>query len=333
MKKVVVIGGGTGSFVVLSGLKKFPVDLTAVVTVADSGGSTGRLRDEFGYLPPGDFRMALVALGSDEDEDQILRKLFLYRFSQGEDGLRGHNFGNLFLTALTDILGTEERALAYASKILRVKGRVLPVTNELVTLVASYEDGSVLRGETYIDEPPEDHDCEQRIEDLWIEPEAVCVPSVTRAILEADMIVIGPGDLYTSLLANLAVKGVSEAIRKSSAHLVYIINLMTKHGQTTGFKASDHIEAIKSFLKQYPDLVLIDDKTFPKEILDLYIEEKGFRVDDDLPEKDTRFSIIRQDLSSDVVFRNSPGDDLKRSLIRHDADKVAWELMKILKPF
>ncbi len=333
MKKVVVIGGGTGSFVALSGLKKFPVDLTAIVTVADSGGSTGRLRDEFGYLPPGDFRMALVALASDGDEDQVLRKLFLHRFSQGEAGLKGHNFGNLFLTALTDILGSEEKAINYASRILRVKGRVLPVTTESVSLVASYEDGSVLKGETFIDEPPASHDCTQRIKDLWLDPEAVCIPTVTRVLLEADMIVFGPGDVYTSVLANLVVKGVPEAIRKSQAQIIYVVNLMTKYGQTTEYKASDHVEAIKKYLGQYPDLVLVDNKEFPEDILDLYLEEKGFRVEDDLGDGGGNFRVIRQDLSSDMVFQKSPSDKLRRSLIRHDADKLAWELMKILKPF
>lgn len=331
MKKVVVIGGGTGSFTVLSGLKKFPLDLTAIVTVADSGGSTGRLRDEFGYLPPGDFRMALVALSQEAEDEQVLRRLFLYRFAQGEDGLKGHNFGNLFLTVLTDILGSEESALEYASKILRVKGRVLPVTTEDVCLMASYSDGSVLQGETYIDEPPLEHDNSQKITDLWLEPEAVCTPQVTQTLLTADLIILGPGDLYTSILANVIVKGVSQAIRKSSAKIAYIVNLMTKFGQTTGFTAKDHVDELAKYVGRYPDLVVVNDSPFPKEVLDLYAEEEEFPVVDNL--QNDSYEVLREDIVADQLSEKSSSDKLKRSLIRHDSDKLAWELMKYLKPF
>jgi len=331
MKKVVVIGGGTGTFTVLSGLKNFPVDLTAIVTVADSGGSTGRLRDQFGILPPGDFRMALVALSPDDDDQQVLRQLFLYRFSQGEEGLKGHNFGNLFLTALTDILGSEEKALAYASKILRIKGRVLPVTTESVSLVAQYENGEILKGETYIDEPAEIHDCSQKIKELWLEPEAVCSPSVTDALLEADLIILGPGDLYTSILANVVVKGVSTALQKTEAKLAYVVNLMTRYGQTTDFTAKDHVEELEKYIGRDPDLVLVDNTKYPQEVLDLYKEEKGQPVIDDLD--DSRFMVLREHFASDLVSEKPKGDNLKRSLIRHDPDKLAWELMKYLKPF
>jgi uncharacterized cofD-like protein len=329
MKKVVVIGGGTGTHTVLSGLKKFPVDLTAIVTVADSGGSTGRLRDEFGYLPPGDFRMALVALSEDFSEEQVLRKLFLYRFSQGE-GLKGHNFGNLFLTALNDILGSERKALKYASQILRVKGEVLPVTTEDVQLVATYSDGSLLRGETYIDEPPEDHDCSQRITELWLEPESSCIPEVTRAILDADMIILGPGDLYTSILANIVVKGVSQAIQKSSGQLIYILNLMTKYGQTTNLSAEGHVDELIKYLEREPDLIFVDNSKYPDEVLKLYEEEYEFPVKDDLTDS---YNVLRENFIADGVFSKSSSDKLKRSLIRHDSDKLAWELMKVLKPF
>lgn len=331
MKKVVVIGGGTGTFTVLSGLKKFPVELSAIVTVADSGGSTGRLRDEFGYLPPGDFRMALVALAEESEDEQILRKLFLYRFSQGEPGLKGHNFGNLFLTALADILGDEEKALGYASKILRVQGAVLPVTTKDISLVASYSDGSVLHGETHIDEPPKGHDLSVRISKLWLEPEAVCTPQVTRTLLEADMIILGPGDLYTSVLANVIVGGVAKAIQKSQAHLVYILNLMTKQGQTSGLTGSAHVEELAKYLGVYPDLVLVDNSAYPQEALAAYAKEQEFPVKDDF---DTdSFQVIRENLIADEVFSKKSGDTLKRSLIRHDSDKLAWELMKYLKPF
>ncbi len=330
MKKVVVIGGGTGTFTVLSGLKKFPLDLTAIVTVADSGGSTGKLRDEFGYLPPGDFRMALVAL-SDENDQQVLRKLFLYRFSQGNEGLKGHNFGNLFLTALTDVLGSEKLALDYASRILRVEGRVLPVTNKNIQLVASYENGSELMGEANIDEPPSTHDCSSKISDLWLEPSATCSPDVTEEIMSADMIILGPGDLYTSILANIIVDGVAAAIKKSSAKLVYIMNLMTKYGQTTDFSAGDHVDELSKYLKCFPDLVIMNDSPFPEEVLRFYEEENEFPVEDDLDGHS--YELLRGNFMAETVFQKDSSDKLKRSLIRHDTDKLAWELMKILKPF
>src|SRR3989344_7509047 len=171
-KKVVVIGGGTGTYTVLSGLKKYPpdfFDLTAIVTVADSGGSTGWLRDEFGYLPVGDFRMALVALADDNETSAVLRNLFLYRFNKGT-GLNGHNFGNLFLVAMTDIAGSEEGAIALASRVLRIRGKVLPVSREKLTLVAAYENGATTRGEAHIDEPDETHDGALRIKNLSVEP-------------------------------------------------------------------------------------------------------------------------------------------------------------------
>lgn len=331
MKKVVVIGGGTGTFATLSGLKKFPVDLTAIVTVADNGGSTGRLRDQFGILPPGDFRMALVALSPEDDDQQVLRQLFLYRFSQGEEGLKGHNFGNLFLTALTDILGSEEKALAYASKILRIKGRVLPVSTQPLNLVAQYENGEILRGESSIDDPPETHDPHQKIKELWLEPNAVCSPLVTDAILSADLIVLGPGDLYTSILPNLLVKGVSAALQKTSAKAAFVINLMTKLGQTANFTAKDFVNEVEKYMQRLPDLVLVDSKKYPQEILELYEAEGGSPVVDDL--KDEDFLVVRENISSDLVYAKPKGDELKRSLIRHDPDKLAWELMKYLKPF
>ena len=207
MTKVVVIGGGTGSHTLLSGLKKYPFDLTSIVTVADSGGSTGRLRDEFGSLPVGDFRMALTALAPTDEEAEILRKLFLYRFDKGEAGLKGHSFGNLFLVALGNILGSNEKAIQYTSKILRVTGKVLPVTSQPLNLVAEYEDGSILYGEASIDEPPKGHNGKQRIKKLWVEPDLVITADASYEILNADYVILGPGDLYTSILANIVING------------------------------------------------------------------------------------------------------------------------------
>lgn len=328
-KNVVVIGGGTGSYTVLSGLKNYPINITSIVTVADSGGSTGKLRDEFGYLPVGDFRMALVALAGNEEEQALLRKLMLYRFEKGEiSGLKGHNFGNLFLVGLAEALGSVEEALIAASKILNIKGRVLPITNTPVELVAEYVNGAVIRGETYIDEPPESHDKSQKIINLYVEPKTPIGMEAMGAILEADLIVLGPGDLYTSILANLVIEGVGNAVKKSSATVVYISNLMTKFGQTHELSASQHVSEISKYLGKLPDYVICNVGDFPAEVLEHYSKQKEFPVVDDLEEGD--FKVVRAHLLSHEMQKKSSSDKLKRSLIRHNSDRLAWELIKIL---
>jgi len=330
-KKVVVIGGGTGTYTVLSGLKKYPpdvIDLAAVVTVADSGGSTGRLRDEFGYLPVGDFRMALVALADDRDTGHLLRNLFLHRFNKGR-GLEGHNFGNLFLVAMTDILGSEEAAIEFTSRVLRVRGKVVPVSRQNLTLVARYDNGTIIRGEASIDEPPQDHDGKQRITDLWLEPESIISPKAKQAILEADLIVLGPGDLYTSILANIVVADVASTIEQSKAKILYTVNLMTKYGQTHAFTTTNHLEEIVRYVGKSPHYVLINNIQLPEEIIKKYHEQHEFPVEDDLA-KTKDFRIIRKDLlASEEVVRPS-GDILKRSLIRHDSGKLAKAIMSLL---
>lgn len=331
MTKIVTIGGGTGSHTVLTGLKKYPIDLTAIVTVADSGGSTGRLRDEFGTLPVGDFRMALAALASSEEEAQLLRELFLYRFDKGEKGLKGHNFGNLFIVAMADIFGSYDKAIENTSQILNVKGRVLPITSEPVDLHAEYEDGSTLDEEASIDEPPEDHDGKMRISKLWVEPDIPIARKTSRAILEADYIVLGPGDLYTSIFPNLVVNGTKTAIKKSKAKIIYIENIMTKYGQTWGFTAKDHVEEVKKYLDKYPDYVLINSEKLPERILADYEEEKDFPVKDDL-EENSNYEVIREDILVPKKIKKVSGDTVRRSLLRHDPDKLAWEIIKIIGP-
>ncbi len=330
-QKVVVIGGGTGTYTVLSGLKKYPADvleLSAVVTVADSGGSTGRLRDEFGYLPVGDFRMALIALADDSDVGLGLRSLFLHRFDKGS-GLKGHNFGNLFLVALTDIFGSEEKALEYASQMLRIRGNVIPITNEELTLVAEYENKTTLRGETHIDEPPQEHDGTQKIMRLWVEPGARISPKAEKAITEADLIIIGPGDLYTSILANIVVVGTKEAITASSAKLLYITNLMSKYGQTHGFTMQKYLAELAVYTGRNPDYLLINNEPFSREILGKYEAQREFPVEDDIMEED-KTTIFRTNLLADEEIKKSTGDTLRRSLIRHDPRKLARAIMDIL---
>lgn len=326
-KQVVVIGGGTGTYTILSGLKKYPPDmleLTAVVTVADSGGSTGRLRDEFGYLPVGDVRMALLGMAEDEI-NPALRELFLYRFNKGE-GLSGHNFGNLFLIALTDIFGSEEKAIEYASRILRVRGKVLPVTNTDVALVAEYENGEVIEGETHIDEPGEHHDGKKRIKRLSINPSANITDNVKNKIAHADLIVLGPGDLYTSVLANIVVGGMAEAVQNTHAKLCYVVNLMTKYGQTYGFTAQEHVDELEKYIGRRPDIVLMNSEPLPDDILAVYEKEHDFPVRDDLRGD---IQVIRKNFLVPQEVKRASGDVLKRSLIRHDGSKLAEAIMSI----
>jgi len=318
--KIVVLGGGTGTFVVLSGLKDKPVELTAIISMMDSGGSNRVLRDEFGLLPTSDIRQCLVALAQDSGDQEILRQLFTYRFHQGV-GISGMTFGNLFMAALSDIYKDQVKALEIVQKLLRIKGKILPVTLDDVHLVARYENGHQVVGEHYIDEPR--HDGKLRIVEIETIPKARIYPPAKKAILEADLIILGPGDLYTSLIPNLIVEGVREAIRKSKAKKVFIVNLMTKYGQTFGFKASDFILEIEKYLgKKIIDFVLVNsNRDIPKSILKRYEEEKAKLVEDDL--KESYFKIIRADFLSPVEVKKAAGDSLKRSILRHDSGKLA----------
>src|SRR6056297_2640265 len=265
-KKIAVIGGGTGIYSVLTGLKKQSVELSAIVSMADNGGSTGVLREEFGVLPPGDIRRALVALSESEE---LLCELFNYRFEKGS--LEGHNFGNLFLTALSEMEGSFQQGVEQAMTLLNVKGKVLPVTTEDAQLHAELENGQVIKGETNIDVPK--HDGNLKIERVFLKPECSINPKAKKNLKEADVIVIGPGDLYTSIVPNLLVDGVPEVIKGSNADVVYICNLMTKFGETNGFKASDFIDTVKKYLQQTPDYVLINSKKPSSERIKKYEQE------------------------------------------------------------
>lgn len=328
-KNIVVVGGGTGTHTVLRGLKRYQkrVNLSAVVTMADSGGSTGRLRDEFGYLPVGDVRMALAALASDIDEhEELLRELFLYRFDKG-NGLSGHNFGNLLLVALTDILGSEERAIEAAARVLRVQGSVVPVTTETVHLVATYDDGVTCVGEHHIDEPAPDR-FDKRITALSVTPACTISPRAEAVLLEADLIILGPGDLYTSVLANCVVGGVAEALRHSGAKIAYVSNLMTKAGQTTHMGVAEHVAEIVKYTKRTPDYIFVNTAPLPEDLLERYAADGEHPVLFNL--ESDRSRIIPGDMLADEVIQTPSGDTLKRSLIRHDARKLARKIMDIV---
>lgn len=327
-KSVVVIGGGTGIYPVLRGLKAYKdIDVTAVITVADAGGSTGRLRDEFGQLPVGDIRMALAALSAEIDNhDELLRELFLYRFDKGE-GLNGHNLGNLLLVALTDMLGSELEAVKVASRILRVRGTVLPVTEDKVHIVATYDDGVKIEGEHHIDEPEEER-FEHRITNLCTNPIATITPDVQKAIENADMVVLGPGDLYTSLLANCVVGGVPEAIQSSDAKFIFVTNLMTSQGQTHGMTAKDHIHEVLKYVGRAPDTVVVNTATVPDDLLARYAEACQFPVLDDVD--GVACTVVRADLLDDEPVVKKEGDVLQRSLVRGDVEKMGDVLYNLL---
>ncbi|PIS09147.1 hypothetical protein COT75_02710 [Candidatus Beckwithbacteria bacterium CG10_big_fil_rev_8_21_14_0_10_34_10] len=324
-KKIVVIGGGTGSFVVLSGLRKYPVSLTAIVSVTDSGGSTGRLRTEFGFLPVGDMRQCLAALKAENGDDYI-RKILLYRFSKGK-GLKGHNLGNLILTALTDLTNSEPRAVEIAARIFRLEGKIFPVTTSNIQLKATYEDGKTIIGEHEIDEPK--HQGGKKIIKLSTKPKAKIYLKAKKAIQEADLIILGPGDLYTSILPNLVIEGTKKAIQNSKAKIIYIVNLMTRYGQTPNFTAQDHIKEIEKHLGRKLNLVLLNTGKIPDKVLNLYKQEKGFPVKDDL-KNNNNFKLIRKDFLAPAIKMKSKGDVLQRSYLRHSPDKLAKAITSLL---
>ena len=256
-KNVVVIGGGTGTYTVLSGLKKHPVHLSAVVAMADNGGSTKILREESHILPPGSVRPALIALSA--TESATLSNLFNFRFN--EPSLHGHNFGNLFIRALTQQEGSFEKAIEKAEEILNTKGHVIPSTLQDCNLVAKLENGKIVKGEAAIDEPK--HDGNLRVEKVWLEPKGKCKanPKALKAIREATLIVIGPGDLFTSILPNLLTTGFVGAVQKSKAKKVYVCNLMTKFGETNGYTALNFVDKLEEYLgKGILDYVLVNTK-------------------------------------------------------------------------
>ncbi|RJQ33728.1 YvcK family protein [Candidatus Parcubacteria bacterium] len=271
MKKVVTIGGGSGSYAVLSGLKAFDLDITAVVSMFDSGGSTGVLRDEFGVLPPGDVRRCLIAL-SEGERATILRDLFNFRFNGGST-LSGHSFGNLFLTALTSIYGSDIEAIRKASEVLDIKGRVLPVSLDSSHVHATLEDGTEIVGETNIDEPK--HDGNLRIVDVVLSPPARIYEETADAIRTADIVVVAPGDLYTSLVPNLLVEGMKEALAASKAKKVFVCSLMTKWGETNGFAASDFVKELLRYSGlDMCDYVICNTEEMPAELTENYAKEQ-----------------------------------------------------------
>jgi uncharacterized cofD-like protein len=310
--KIVVVGGGTGLGTILRGLKEITSNLTAIVTVADDGGSSGRLRTEFGILPPGDIRNCLVAMA---DLEPLMKRLMQYRFKSGS-GLKGHNFGNLFLTVMTEITGDFEAAIKESSKVLAVRGQVLPATLQHVVLQAELADGSLVTGESQISKS------QTAIRRISLEPRDVKpVGEALTAIAEADLIILGPGSLFTSIIPNLLVAGITTAIKAAKATKVYICNAMTQPGETDHLSASAHIRQIYQHTGPgLIDIALVNTAVIPPDILARYAEENAFQVEPDLE-------------NIKAMGITPMGEELvaKSHVIRHDAHKLATIIEHLIR--
>ena len=303
--KVVTIGGGTGLSVLLRGLKKYPLEITAVVTVADDGGSSGKIRSDMNIPSPGDIRNVIAALS---DVEPYLEKMFQYRFDSGE--VKGHPVGNLMIAAMTDIHGDFSTAVKVMSRILNVRGTVLPTTNDIATLNAVLSDGEIIRGESSITKAG------GVIDHVYITPSRVKPnEDVLKAIEEADYIIMGPGSLYTSIIPNLVISNVSEKIRESKAKKIYVCNVMTQHGETDNYSVCDHIVAINKHVEENIfNLVIANSREFDDSILSKYHKEKQEPVKID-HEKIEALGI--------KLIKNNDVGIVDNNTIRHNADKVS----------
>ncbi|MCM8792323.1 MAG: YvcK family protein [Candidatus Omnitrophica bacterium] len=315
--RIVAIGGGTGLSVLLEGLKKYTSNITAIVTVADSGGSSGRLRREFDILPPGDIRNCLVALA---DAPALMRDLFQFRFNKTSE-LEGHSFGNLFITVMTQLTGDFERAIRESSKVLAIRGQVIPSTLNKIVLVARYKDGSIVEGEDQI--PKKRYPIETVYLKCMDSQHINATTEAIKAINEAEVIVLGPGSLYTSIIPNLLVKEITNAVVLSSAMKVYVCNIMTQYGETDNYTASDHLKAIvKHSHPKLIDCCIINKSDIPEWLLKRYREDNSFPVVADTDKiRALRYRVIEEDVTSVGEF------------IRHDSDKLARLILGLIEEF
>jgi uncharacterized cofD-like protein len=308
---IAVIGGGTGLSVLLRGIKSISSNLTAIVTVADDGGSSGRLREDLGIIPPGDLRNCLVALA---DTEPLMEKLFQHRFG-GHGELAGHSFGNLFIAAMTEIVGDVELALKESSKVLAVRGQVLPSSTERVQLVAEMSDGTLVDGESQIPLAG------KRIKRVYIKPEDVApVKGAIEAIREADACILGPGSLYTSVIPNLLVKGIAEALHESDAVKIYICNVMTQPGETDGYTASDHIKAILDHAGPGSiDIAVINVQEVAPELQEIYAGQGAYPVLPDIEAIEALgIKVVKANLISET------------NLVRHDPARLSRTIMSMV---
>src|SRR3954469_10189420 len=310
--RIVVIGGGTGLPVLLRGLKQYPVDITAIVTVADDGGSSGRLREDLHIPPPGDIRNVLASLS---DVEPLVEEMFQHRFKTSNE-LSGHSLGNLILAAMTSITGNFVHAIQEMSKVLNVRGKVLPAANQSVILHAEMEDGTFVSGESKIPYSG------KKIKRVFLTPENIRpLPESIQAIRQADLIIIGPGSLYTSILPNLLVPKIGDELCRSHAKKVYICNLMTQAGETHGFSASDHVKALYDHMScAFINTILVNNEEIPPDIQLRYNEELADPVVYDLPRL---FELGLEVVHADIAYQEN-------GALRHDPKKVAKILYNLL---
>ncbi|BFH71885.1 gluconeogenesis factor [Paenibacillus dendritiformis] len=312
LPRIVVMGGGTGLSVMLRGLKEKPLDITAIVTVADDGGSSGILRQELQMPPPGDIRNVLTALA---DVEPSLSEMLKYRFPNGT-GLAGHSLGNLILAAMTDITGDFVAGIRELSRVLAVRGRVLPAANQAIVLNAEMTDGTIVEGESAIPQAG------QRIKRVFLEPEQVeALPEAVQALQEADAILVGPGSLYTSIIPTLLVPKLAQAVKESDAVKIFVCNVMTQPGETDNYKVSDHLEAIQQHVGEHLfDYVIVNDGEIPPQVQDRYAEQGARAVHLDLDEVTKRgYKVIADSL---VLFR---------TYLRHDAEKLSHHIYQLVE--
>lgn len=320
-KNIVVLGGGTGTFTALTGLKKYEANLTAIVAMTDSGGSTGMLRDELGVLPPGDVMRCLVALST---QDKLMRSLMDYRFENGT--LKGHRFGNLLLSALEKTTGSFQSAVERASDILRTNGRVIPSTLDQVHLMAQVGN-EIIRGEETI----QTTHMNGSLKHLWIEPVARANPKALTAIRDADAIVIGPGGFYSSVVTNLLVRGIPEAILQSKAKKIFVCNLMTKAEHTEGYSVADYTASLETYLGGPVDTVIYNNKMPSEDLIKRYAREGDtLTAWDKLPPE-------REHIGANLLamreasFKKIGTPASEASLVRHDAAKLAAAIAQTIK--
>ncbi len=309
--KVVVLGGGTGMPIMLEGLKALPVELSTIVTVADDGGSTGQIREEMEIPAPGDIRNVIATLAQVDTE---LKELFQHRFSSGSS-LPGHSVGNLVLAAMNSVTGDFYQAVKQVSALFRVDGNIYPISNGSIVLHAELDDGTIVSGESNI--PVKN----KKIERVFLTPETIePLPEVVNAIMDADIIVISPGSLYTSILANLIVSGVQEALQKTAAKVVYVCNIMTQKGETNDYTVVDHIEALVSHIGyEVVDTVIVHNKPISKEMLSRYKEEDSIPV---IYDRDRLLTYDLEVIEADIL-------DDSQEMIRHNTTVLADILYKL----
>jgi len=307
--KIVGIGGGTGLSTLLEGLKHWTKDITAIVTVTDDGGSSGRLRKDFNILPPGDIRNCIVSLA---EPNSLISELFQYRF-KGKSDLSGHSFGNLFITAMTEITGSFAKGILEASHVLAIKGKVLPSTLENVVLGAKFTDGTQVLGQTKIVA------YSNPIEKVFLVPDnPPAYTGVLKTFKEADIIILGPGSLFSSIIPNLLVKGVAQSIKKSKARKIYICNIMTQPGETDNFTVADHLFAVEKYLGCNVDYLIINSGKISENLIKKHSRKNSFVVADDSNKLINRSRIIREDIVSN------------KDHVRHDPEKISRVIFESL---